>query len=196
MYATLGIAQGSVPESGQSPDRGKTIKVSLDGNVEFVNHGLREANGIGFGSDDELFLTDNEGTWVPVNKLMHAPEGEYTFYGHRDLLPASEKDKAHVNPTIWLVQNEIGNSPTQPIVLHGGPYEGQMIHGDLTHGGLKRDFVEKVNGQYQGCVFRFAQGLEVGIMRTARQSMANSSATSCRIFVLSPWPISVPPVDT
>jgi cytochrome c len=40
-----------------------------------------------------------------------------------------------------------------------------MLHGDVTHGGIKRDFLEKVNGQYQGCVFRFSQGLEAGVNR-------------------------------
>src|SRR5690606_23776022 len=47
------------------------------------------------------------------------------------------------------------------------PYQGQLIHGDVTHGGLKRTFIEKVNGQYQGAVFRFTQGLEAGINRLA-----------------------------
>ena len=40
-----------------------------------------------------------------------------------------------------------------------------MIHGELAHGGVKRVFVEKVNGAYQGCVFRFIQGLEAGVNR-------------------------------
>jgi cytochrome c len=40
-----------------------------------------------------------------------------------------------------------------------------MLHGDVTHGGIKRDFLEKINGQYQGAVFRFTQGLEAGINR-------------------------------
>jgi cytochrome c len=42
-----------------------------------------------------------------------------------------------------------------------------MIHGEVTHGGIKRVFVEKVNGEYQGAVFRFIQGLEAGINRIA-----------------------------
>ena len=38
--------------------------------------------------------------------------------------------------------------------------------------------------------------VEVGITRTASSGSANSSATIWRILVLSPWPISVPPVET
>jgi cytochrome c len=40
-----------------------------------------------------------------------------------------------------------------------------MIHGEVTHGGIKRVFVEQVDGQYQGAVFRFTQGIEAGVNR-------------------------------
>ena len=40
-----------------------------------------------------------------------------------------------------------------------------MLHTDVTHGGLKRVFAEKIEGRYQGVVFRFTQGLEAGINR-------------------------------
>ena len=49
--------------------------------------------------------------------------------------------------------------------MQDGPYKGQMLHGDVTHGGIKRDFLEKINGEYQGAVFRFTQGLEAGVNR-------------------------------
>ena len=42
-----------------------------------------------------------------------------------------------------------------------------MIYGEVTHGGIKRVFAEKVNGAYQGAVFRFSQGLEAGVNRLA-----------------------------
>ena len=111
-------------------------------------------------------MTDNEGEYQPVCKVFHIPDEGNPFYGNKsveaDQLPEDIKD---VPPVIWLPQNEIGNSPSQPILMHHGPYEGQMIHGEITHGGIKRDFIEKVKGQYQGAVFRFSQGLEVGINR-------------------------------
>jgi len=40
-----------------------------------------------------------------------------------------------------------------------------MMNGEVKNGGIKRVFAEKVNGQYQGAVFRFTQGLEAGINR-------------------------------
>lgn len=70
-------------------------------------------------------------------------------------------------PAVWLPQDEIGNSPSQPVLIPTGPYQGQMLHGEVTHGGLKRVFLEKINDAYQGCVFRFTQGLEAGVNRLA-----------------------------
>ena len=74
-------------------------------------------------------------------------------------------DLTATSPVVWLQQNEIGNSPSQPTTLDIGLYTNQMIHGDVTHGGIKRVFVEKIAGEYQGAVFRFTQGLEGGVNR-------------------------------
>ena len=42
-----------------------------------------------------------------------------------------------------------------------------MCHGDVTHGGVQRDFLEAIDGVLQGCVFRWTQGLEAGVNRLA-----------------------------
>ncbi len=164
-YCNLGIALGRNTHD-QSVDRGKALKIAMDGTYSHIAYGLKEANGIGFGPDGEIFATDNEGEYNPVCKVIHLPLEGKPFFGNRsierDSLPDDLVEKP---PVIWLPQNEIANSPSQPAIMHHGPYEGQMLHGEITHGGIKRDFVEKVNGEYQGAVFRFSQGLEVGINR-------------------------------
>lgn len=164
-YCTTGIAMGWGADN-MHVDRGKALKIAMDGSYEHIAYGLKEPNGIGIGPGGEIFVTDNEGEYQPVCKVFHIPETGKPFYGNKsveaDHLPEDIKD---VPPVIWLPQNEIGNSPSQPILMKHGPYEGQMIHGEITHGGIKRDFIEKVKGQYQGAVFRFSQGLEVGINR-------------------------------
>lgn len=165
-YAALSMAMRLMSHEKQHPDRGRTIRISKDGTHEWINYGLRTPNGIGLGVDDELFVTDNQGEWTPANKLIHVKQGE--FLGMMWGLPdGSESTPAIAPPAIWLPENEIGNSPTEPILVHNGVYKGQMLHGDVTHGGIKRDFLEKINGQYQGAVFRFTQGLEAGVNRLA-----------------------------
>ena len=163
-YATLSMAMRLMSHEKQHPDRGRTIRISKDGSYSHLNYGLRTPNGIGLGVDGELFVTDNQGEWTPANKLIHVKEGE--FLGMHWGLPDGLSEPPPIAPpAIWLPQDEIGNSPTEPILIHNGPYKGQMLHGDVTHGGIKRDFIEKVKGQYQGAVFRFTQGLEAGVNR-------------------------------
>lgn len=163
-YATLSMAMRLMSDEKQQPDRGRTIKISRDGSYEWINYGLRTPNGIGLGVDNEIFVTDNQGEWLPANKLIHVKKGE--FLGMQWGLPDTLSEPPPMSPpAIWLPENEIGNSPGEPVLMQDGPYKGQMLHGDVTHGGIKRDFLEKINGEYQGAVFRFSQGLEAGVNR-------------------------------
>lgn len=165
-YASLSMAMRLLSHERQHPDRGRAIRISKDGTYEPLNFGLRTPNGIGMGVDGEIFVTDNQGEWIPSNKLIHVKKGE--FLGQPWGLPEGVSETPRIAPpAIWLPQNEIGNSPTEPILIANDPYRGQMLHGDVTHGGIKRDFLEKVNGDYQGAVFRFSQGLEAGVNRLA-----------------------------
>jgi hypothetical protein len=78
--------------------------------------------------------------------------------------PAGPFDNKPVTmPVLWLPQNEIANSPSTPLWVQNGPYAGQMLISDVTYGGIQRGFLEKVNGEYQGALFRLTQGLEMGV---------------------------------
>jgi cytochrome c len=165
-YATLATAinPGGASTQPQIPDRGKVVKVNKNtGMLTFVASGLRTPNGIGIGYNGDIFVADNQGDWLPSSKIVHVKDG--SWFGSRSVDPEGTKDKKENLPVVWLPQDEIGNSPSTPLALEVGPYKGQMIHGDVTHGGIKRVFVEEVNGQLQGCVFRFIQGLEAGVNR-------------------------------
>lgn len=165
-YATLAtaIVPGGASVDPQIPDRGKVIKVNKNtGELTFVASGLRTPNGIDVGYNDEIFVADNQGDWLPSSKIVHVREG--AWFGSHSVDPEGTKDKIEDLPVVWLPQDEIGNSPSTPLAINLGPYKGQMIHGEVTHGGVKRVFVEEVNGQLQGAVFRFIQGLEAGVNR-------------------------------
>jgi len=164
-YATLAIAiqPGGKSTIPQNKDRGKVLKIGMNGSVEFMASGLRTPNGIGTGIDNEIFIADNQGDWVPACKILHLKPGG--FYGNYSTDLYKIGTLKEQSPVVWLPQNEIGNSASQPALLNMGPYRNQMIHGDVTHGGLKRVFVEKVKGEYQGVVFPFTQGLEGGTNR-------------------------------
>lgn len=165
-YATLATAinPGGASTQPQIQDRGKVIQVNRNtGETKFIASGLRTPNGVGIGYKGDIFVSDNEGDWLPSSKILHVKEG--AFFGSRSVDPVGTKDKVEQKPLVWLPQDEIGNSPSTPSYIDVGPYKGQMIHGEVTNGGVKRVFVEEINGSYQGCVFRFIQGLEAGINR-------------------------------
>lgn len=158
------ILPGGAGAPVQPKDRGRTFKISRqNGSIEFVAFGLRTPNGIGIGVDGEIFNADNQGDWLPSSKIVHITPG--SFHGSRAVDFAGTEGLKMKNPVVWLPQDEIGNSPSTPLAINVGPYKGQMVHGEVTHGGIKRVFVEKINGEYQGCVFRFMQGLEAGVNR-------------------------------
>ncbi|SEB54086.1 Carbohydrate binding module (family 6) [Nocardioides exalbidus] len=156
----------TVPQG--SHHRGTHITVDKEtGAIDYVAGGLRTPHGMGWGPEGEIFVTDNQGGWLPANKLIQIKPGE--FYNHfttgPDGTPGEFDDQPVTQPVLWMPQNEIANSPSTPIMVEGGPYAGQMFIGDVTYGGLQRADLEKVGGSYQGALFRSSQGLEAGVSR-------------------------------
>lgn len=145
------------------PDRGTAFRIDTLGKIEYLASGFRTPNGIGFGANNEIFINDNQGEYVPTSKMIRLQKGG--FYGYRDVDFRATIGLSTIKPVIWMPHYEIGNSPSEPVYLPFGMYKGQFLHGDVTHGGLKRVFLEKVDTVYQGCIFNFTQGLEGGINR-------------------------------
>ena len=170
LYGALAIAidPGGASTKPQKPERGRIVEIDPDtGKHRFIGRGLRTPNTVGIGIGGELFVCDNQGDWLPSSKLIHVdPDKPDTFWGSRAALPADWQETPETPPVLWLPQGEIGNSPSQPGAFPTqSPFAGQMLHAEVTHGGLKRSFIEEVDGRYQGAVFRFTQGLEAGINR-------------------------------
>ncbi len=164
-YVNLSVSinyGGATTDPQPAANRGTTIKVNKDtGEVSYVAGGLRTPHGIGWGPEGGIFVTDNQGGWLPTSKLLHVKQGR--FFNHY-MNPNGPFDSNPVTPPVlWMPQNEIANSPSAPLLLPSGTYAGQMLIGDVTYGGLQRAFLEKVNGEYQGALFRFTQGLEAGV---------------------------------
>ncbi|MBK7949093.1 MAG: hypothetical protein IPK00_10200 [Deltaproteobacteria bacterium] len=119
----------------QTADRGRILRIELaTGEVERVASGFRTPNGLAATPTGALLVTDNQGAWLPASKLIRIEAG--ADYGWRP--PGEVPDPARVTPpTLWLPQNEIGNSPTQPVVPTADLYAGHVLFGDVFNGGLK-----------------------------------------------------------
>lgn len=167
-YVNLSVAidQGGATTNPQpAENRGTTITVDREtGEVDYVAGGLRTPNGMGWGPGGELFVMDNQGGWLPSSKLVQIEQDR--FFNHYTNPAGPFDDQSVTPPVLWLPQNEIGNSPSNPVMLEDGPFAGQLLFGDVTYGGLQRAYLEEVDGEYQGAVFRHSAGLEAGINRT------------------------------
>ncbi len=158
---------GATTDPQGSPNRGTTLKINrATGAVQYVAGGLRTPNGIGWGPEGDIFVTDNQGGWLPASKLVQIKQDR--FFGHYTNPDGPFDSQPVTQPVLWLPQNEIANSPSTPLMLGTGPYAGQILFGDVTYGGVQRAYLEKINGQYQGAVFRLTQGLEMGVLRLSQ----------------------------
>lgn len=161
-YATLATDLGS--QYKNVPHRGKVVRISKDGSeLEFIAEGFRTPNGISEGPDGALYVSDNQGNWIPTSKIVRVEKGKWYGFRHADW--DRVKDYEEQPPLVWLPHVDISNSPSQQAILNIGPYKDQMIYGDVTHGGIKRVFIDEVDGIKQGAAFRFIQGLDAGINR-------------------------------
>ncbi len=157
------------------PNHGAVWRIDLSKpageNLQAITGGHRTPNGIGFGPEGEIYVTDNQGEFTPANELNRVVEG--SFYGFRQSTrkggaASPFQDQETTPPAVFLPQDEIGNSPSEPLLIpNGWPYAGQILVGDVKYGGVNRVFLEKINGVWQGAAFRFTQGLEAGINRMA-----------------------------
>lgn len=175
--------QGPVPDGHRSvaPFQGWMFRVAADGRFTPFAYGFRQPLGVGVSPDDELFVTDVSGAWVPTSTLLHVEE--QGFYGHPDplkwhpdfrdrTLTVEEFQAMRRPPTVYLPRGLMGTSPGQPVwdTTGGkfGPFAGQIFLGDVTPLLMRVD-LQKVAGKYQGAAFPFLRGggLRLGGMHNA-----------------------------
>jgi mono/diheme cytochrome c family protein/glucose/arabinose dehydrogenase len=142
------------------PGMGGVLRLTLDrGQASFaeIAFGLRNAVGWASGPGSEVFFSDNQGEWVPANKLCHVVESR--FYGYPNSARPEATKRKPGETAIWVPYawaksiNGIAYSPDDGTF---GPFGGQFFMAELMHGGaIIRANVEKINGVYQGACFPF-----------------------------------------
>ena len=167
-----------VKHNGPNPKyRGSLLKINgKTGEFSEVVGGLRTPNGVALGPDGVILCPDNQGVWKPASGIYAAEQG--AFYGYYNNtkatsdfypdggVPAAFSDQPITPPAIWVPQNECANSPGEMIKIpEGHAHAGQYLMAEINMGGLRRAFFEKVDGTWQGAIFRHSQGFEVGTNR-------------------------------
>jgi cytochrome c len=155
--------------------KGSIWKISTDGAVvDTFAGGVRNPVSMAVGPDEQIFYTDNEGSFMPASAMFHVTEG--AFFGH---MKTPFDDRMRTPPTIIFPygSNPTGGTVTNPTVarvatdmltLRTGRYIGQMLVGTNHTTGINRVFLEKIldpasgTYMYQGALFPFSQGMGVG----------------------------------
>lgn len=160
------VLPGGASCPDQLPTQGKLLRADMNGEVEIFASGFRTPNGIAEGPGGGIYVTDNQGDYLPASKVVRVERGD--FYGSRAVPDEGVASAIEIPPAVWLPQDEVGNSPTEPLLLQEGPYKGQMIHGDVYNGGIKRVFIEEIAGRPQGAAFHFSAGFQGPVNRLHR----------------------------
>jgi hypothetical protein len=160
------VTGGTTAWSQKNPNRGTTMSVDPGtGAYEVFAMGLREPNGMGIGPENEIFVPDVQGNWLPANKLINIRKSRFYGFKHE---PAETWDtQKEYPPAVYLPQGDLAQAPGSPLYidkgnLPGDRFVGQMLLGDAVNGGIRRVFLDKVNGEFQGAVFVFTGGTEAG----------------------------------
>jgi hypothetical protein len=148
------------------PLQGGLVKVSKDGKKsELIATGLRAANGLGVGPNDEITAADNQGNWIPASRLNWIEHGG--FYGY---IPHARRTPlpTDANPPLCWIPVQVDNSSGSQVWVTSddwGPLRGDLLHTSYGKGALFLVLHEQVNGVRQGGVVQFPLKFESGIMR-------------------------------
>jgi hypothetical protein len=148
------------------PLNGGLVKISKDGaRAELIATGLRAANGLAVGPNDEIVCSDNQGNWIPSSRLNWIQPGG--FYGY---LPHARRNPPPTDydpPLCWLPMKLDNSSGGQVWVTSDrwGPLQGQLLHTSYGRGTLFLVLPEDVSGVKQGGAVPFPLKFDSGIMR-------------------------------
>jgi hypothetical protein len=151
------------------PHHGTLLRVSADGSrTDILATGFRAANGVCLNDDGTFFVTDQEGHWMPKNRINRVKVGGFygNMFGYTTVTNTS--DDAMEQPMVWIT-NAKDRSPAELLWVPKntwGNLGGSLLN--LSYG-TGRAFVvtsEEVDGQWQGAVCELPMpAFPTGIMR-------------------------------
>ncbi len=169
------------------PQHGTLLKIGKSGGpTEILATGFRAPNGVCLNPDGTFFLTDQEGFWMPKNRINLVKRGGFygNMWGYHDIKDTS--DDAMEPPVCWIT-NAFDRSPAELVRVESGhpawaPLRGSLLN--LSYGNGKVFVVphEIVDGRMQGgmCALPIPAS-PTGIMR-GRFSPADGQLYTCGLY--------------
>jgi len=193
MIVTLNLGWSEGTTMSLAKWRGWMLQITPEGEMTPIATGLRSPAGFAINDQDDIFFTENQGSWVGSGRLTHLESGD--FAGHPaglkwtddpqsplklkaedmealselTLFEGGERIPELKAPAIWFPHSVLGISTSDMLYqkkgVDFGPFENQIFVGDQGHSNIMRVYMEKVNGVYQGAAFPFKEGFSSGILR-------------------------------
>ncbi len=151
---------------GEVPLHGALVRVSPDGaKREIYARGFRGVNSIGIDPDDRILTADQQGNWVPVERIDFVKRGG--FHGYRPHGGDSLKVGEFETPVAWIPRsiNNSSGSMTFAGDSRWGPLAGSWILGSYGQGTLLAILTEEMDGQWQGGAVALPLETNTGLMR-------------------------------
>jgi mono/diheme cytochrome c family protein len=104
------------------PQHGTLLKVSADGSrTEILATGFRAPNGVCVNGDGTFYLTDQEGNWMPKNRINLVKPGQFhgNVWSHDNLHDPA--DSAMEQPVVWIT-NRKDRSPAELVRIPDGTW--------------------------------------------------------------------------
>lgn len=171
------------------PHHGTLLKVSKDGSsTEILATGFRAANGVCLNPDGSFMVTDQEGNWMPKNRINWVqPDRKNTFYGNMWSYQSitDESDDAMNQPLCWIT-NRFDRSPAEllwvPEDSAWEPLRGSLLNLSYGEGRIYTVPFEKIANEVQGGMSAFPiEPTPTGLMR-GRFSPLDGQLYGCGMF--------------
>lgn len=96
------------------PQHGTILKVAADGSAtEIIANGFRAPNGLVVNPDGSVIVTDQEGHWIPENRIDWVEPGAFHGYMRAWREPDRDPDD-FVQPVTWI-HHDVDRSPSAPV---------------------------------------------------------------------------------
>ncbi len=172
------------------PQHGTLLKISADGaKTEILANGFRAANGVCLNPDGSFFVTDQEGHWMPMNRINRISSPKFFGNMWSGGAPADTADTAMAPPLLW-VDKSFNRSPAELLWLNHatwGPLNGALLNLSYGQGRIEIVLSDGTGDTAQGSLCRLPiPDFPTGIMR-GRVHPANGQLYLCG---LSAWATS------
>ena len=150
------------------PHHGTLIKVTPDGEKSTViAYGFRASNGLGISPGPVFYGTDQEGFWMPANRLNRITEGE-KFYGNLwGWHPPGETPTGYELPLCWLAPF-VDRSPATVVWIPEGTWgemEDSLLSVSYGTGKVYAVLQQEFGDTVQGAVTEMDLDFPTGVMR-------------------------------